>query len=196
MIKLNFLPEGSRKAQGGVLDDGIGPLRREVILGAVVAAAALMALVHLALLGLAGVKIAKHTMHQVQWSAMSADKKFLDDIITETRGVQVKMAGLKAVTSGQGLSWGRLLNEISDSVPKGLWVRQLRFEGGTLTIDGSSVSKARNEMIIVNNFVAALKERSALKAGFNGVDVDSIERRENSSVSIADFSLKARRKAP
>lgn len=196
MIKVNFIPQEARKDRGNIWQDGFGPLTREAILGILVAGAGVLVLLHLALAGLALVKAAQHTMLQVRWASMGAQKKVLDDVTNETKTLQTKMNALRAITSAQGVVWARLMNEVSDSVPKGVWLREIHFDRGQFTIRGSAVSKVKNEMIIVNNFVAMLKEQPGLKGAFTGIDVDSIERREGTALSIADFALKAKRKAP
>ncbi len=196
MIKVNFIPREARRDRGNIWQDGFGSLSRELILGVLVAAAVVLVFCHLALAGMALVKAAQHTMLQVRWSSMGAQKKVLDDVTNETKILQTKMSALRTIILARDVVWARLMSEISDSVPKGLWIRQIRFEKGLLVIDGSAVSKARNEMMIVNDFVSLLKERSELKKSFSGIDVDSIELRENTALSIADFSLKAKRTGP
>ena len=192
MIKVNFIPQEARKDRGNIWVDGFGPLPREAILGVLVAGAAVVISLHLALAGLALVKAAQHTMLLARWGTMGAQKKVMDDITSEIKILQTKMNTVRVITSAQGIVWAKLMNEVSDCVPKGVWIRMVRFEKGVLTIDGSAVSKVKNEMIVVNNFVAALKEQPALKKSFAGIDVASIERREGTALSIADFSLKAK----
>jgi Tfp pilus assembly protein PilN len=104
------------------------------------------------------------------------------------------MNAVRPITSLQQIRWARLLNEISDSIPKGVWLREILFEKGTIAIYGSSVSKMQTEMVEAGNFVAALKEKASIKEGFSGVNIDSIQSRENSPVAVADFTLKAKSK--
>jgi hypothetical protein len=61
-------------------------------------------------------------------------------------------------------------------------------------IKGSAVSKANDEVILAGNFVSALKEQPVVKEQFTGLQVESIERRENAAFSIVDFLLKAKLK--
>ena len=196
MIKINLIPQEQRRSRGGFWDEGFGPLPREVLLGVVVAAAGLLLVVHVALALVAFGKVTRQVMLAARWHAMDGDKKTLDMLTDEAKDIQGKMSALKVITASQGMSWGHLLNDLSDSVPKGVWLRRLRFENGGLTIEGSAFSKAQNEMINANNFVAALKTKPSFKEYFTGIDVDSIRRRENTPIAIADFSLKAKKEAP
>jgi|GEM_PF-334563 len=195
MIRINFIPQQLRRRTGNFWAEGFGSLPREVILGAFVGAAMILAVVHVLLAGVALAKVAQHTLLEVRWGALSPKKKVLDDVINQTKEVQTKISALKVIAIDQGVVWAKLLNEVSDSVPNGAWLRDVLYIKGVLTIEGSAVSKVRNEMIIVNNFVAALKEKPLFKSGFVGIDVDSIEGRKDTALSIADFVLKARLKA-
>lgn len=194
MIKLNFIPEQQRQQGAGIVGEDFGGVPGEVIVGIFAAVAALLIFMHIALAGVMVYRLTAHKILETRWNSMATDKKFCDSIADELKIIQTRMNSLRPITSVPDLHWARLLNEISDSVPKGVWLRELLFEKGSLFIYGSSVSKMQTEMVDTGNFVAALKEKPGIKSSFAGVDVDSIQRRENTAVSIADFTLKAKRK--
>ena len=193
MIKLNFIPEYERKDKSGLLSDGWSiPL--EIIVGILVATASFIVLIHVFLVCLATFKVAQYQLLQVKWDSMAADKKAVDEIFNESKALQAKFSALRPITSQANFLWARLLNDVSDSVPKGIWLREISFNRGLLNISGSSVSKIKDEMISAGNFVSALKDKQTIKESFTGIDIDSIQRREGTVLSIADFSLKARQK--
>ena len=194
MIKLNFIPEQQRRQSAGIVGEDFGGVPGEVIVGVLAALAAFFILLHMALAGVAVYKLASHKLLESRWNSMAADKKICDQVADELKVIQARMNSLRPITTVPQVHWAMLLNELSDSVPKGVWLREVLFEGGAMTIYGSSVSKMKTEMVETGNFVAALKEKASIKNNFTGVDVDSIQRRENTAVSIADFTLKARRK--
>jgi Tfp pilus assembly protein PilN len=196
MIRINFIPQEARREKGNIWADGFGSLPREVVFGIFVAAGAVLVALHILLAGLALARVAQHTMLNVRWDSLAPKKKVLDDAMNEIKAVQAKMSAVKVITDGQGVVWAALLNEISDSVPNGLWIREIRFVKGDLMVEGSAVSKVKNEMIIVNDFAASLKEKTVIRAGFTGIDIESIEERKNSVQAIADFLLKAKRRTP
>ena len=193
MIRLNFIPEYERKDKGGLLSDGWG-IPPEVVAGIIFAVVGFVLLVHVSLGALAAFKLAQQQLLQVQWNAMAADKKVVNDVFSETKAMQAKFTALKPITSQANFLWAHLLNDISDSVPKGIWLREIAFNRGILNISGSAVSKMKDEMISAGNFVSALKEKPTMKESFTGIDIDSIQRREDTALSIADFSLKAKQK--
>jgi Tfp pilus assembly protein PilN len=192
MIRFNFIPEQLRKERGGILSHGLGGVPSEVLVGILVMVFGLLFLIHLSLVGVFLFEVGGHQVLQMRWNAMAADKKIFDDISNESKTIQNRLNSLKPITSQAGFGWSRLLNDISDSVPKGIWLRQIEFSKGLLTVSGSSVSKMENEMVAVGNFVAALKAKSGIRDYFIGIDVDSIQRREGVALSIADFRLKAK----
>ena len=194
MIKLNFIPEQQRPQRGGIVGELFGGVPGEIIVGVLAALVAFFILMHTALAGTAVFKLASHKILEVRWDSMAADKKVCDQVADDLKAIQARTNSLRPIASVARLHWARLLNEISDSVPKGVWLREILFENGSMAIYGSSVSKMKTEMVETGNFVAALKEKSSIKDSFISVDVDSIQRRENTAVSIADFTLKAKRK--
>lgn len=194
MIKYNFMPEQFRKERGNFLSQGVGGVSSEIFIGILLLVFAFFFLLHVSLVGVFLFQVGGHQMLQMKWNAMEADKKVFDTISNGSKAIQNRLNSLRPITSQAGFSWSRLFNEISDSVPKGIWLRQIEYSKDLLTVSGSSVSKMANEMVAAGNFVATLKEKPVIKQYFSGVDVDSIKRREDTNLSIADFKLKAKRK--
>ena len=183
-----------RKDRGDIFQDGFAQVPQEVSAGIIIAGIGVLFLIHV-LLGLVAVfKVAHHQVLLVHWNSLATDKKALDTVTQETQALQKKMFSLKPITAARGIMWGELLNEISDSLPKGVWLRELHYDKDQLTIKGSAVSKMNDEVILAGNFVSALKEQPVMKEQFTGLQVESISRRENAALSIVDFLLKAKQK--
>jgi Tfp pilus assembly protein PilN len=194
MIKANFIPENLRKERSDLLREGFTQVPKEIVAGIIIAGIGFLILVH-ALLGVFALfKFAHYQVLMVHWNSLSSEKKELDAITQETQALQKKMFSLKPITSAQGVLWGKLLNEVSDSLPKGVWLREIRYDNDQLSIRGSTVSKANDEIILAGNFVTALKEKSMVKEQFTGLQLESIDRRENAALPIVDFLLKAKLK--
>jgi Tfp pilus assembly protein PilN len=194
MIKLNFIPEQQRRQTVRIAGEDFGGVPGEVITGVLAAVIAVLLVVHLFMAGFAGYRLAGLKFLETRWKTMTGDKKAFDDISDELKKLQAGLNSVRPITVKQDLVWSSLLNDISDCVPKGVWLRQILFEGGYLTVFGSSVSKLRTEMVDPGNFVTALNAKPGIQKSFKGVEIDSIQRRGNEAVSIADFSLKAQRK--
>jgi Tfp pilus assembly protein PilN len=194
MIRLNFIPEQLRKERSGLLSHGVGGVPTEIPVGVMVFIFGFLLLVHFLLIGAFLVQVGGHQVLQIKWNGMAADKKIFDDISNQSKAILDRLSSLKPITSQTGPRWSRVLNDISDSVSKGVWLREIDFSKGLLTISGSSVSKMENEMVAAGNFVSALKTKPSMTEYFSGVEIDSIQRREGVSLAIADFRMKAKRK--
>jgi hypothetical protein len=194
MIKIDLLPQGVRKDKTGLLDGGFGSVASEVVLGIFLAAGAFLLVVHLLLAATAVAKIAQHKMLEARWQGMAAQKSAYDTVFNEAKALQARMNTLRPITAERGSIWSRLMNDVSDSVPKGVWLKELSLNKKVLTISGSSVSRVQAEMMAAGSFASALKERQTVKDSFTGVDVDSIQRRDLQGLSIADFTIKAKLK--
>jgi hypothetical protein len=192
MIKINFIPEHLRKEEAGFLGGGLARLPQEVLWGTAFAVMMFFLVIHVALAFVLVGGFFKQMLLEKRWATMSLDKKNVDDIVKEATDIQVRMASLAPITSGRVLPWGKTLNDISDSLPKGVWIQSINFDKTYLTISGSAVSKSMNEMMLPGVFTASLKEKRLFKDHFITLDVDSIQRRANTALSIADFSLKGK----
>ena len=194
MIRFNFIPEQMRKDRSGLLQGRFGTVPREILLGIGFAVVGLLVLFHLTLVVISLRQSVRQNALEIQWKSMAADKKIYDDVKAELDALQKKMDSLKKITDVNGPTWSKIINEISKSVPKGGWIRQITFEGGRIMISGSVVSKVKSEMVVASDFVTKLKQKPSFQAAFTDVEIDSIQRREDTMLSIADLSVKAKRK--
>jgi len=63
-----------------------------------------------------------------------------------------------------------------------------------LTIEGSVVSKTRNEINNVGKFISSLKLNDDFMKDFSTLEVNSIERGDNDAVEVTDFTVIAKQK--
>jgi hypothetical protein len=61
-----------------------------------------------------------------------------------------------------------------------------------LSIEGSVVSKTRNEINNVGLFISSLKQDNDFIKDFSSLEVNSIQRSKASSVEVADFTILAK----
>ncbi|MBF0569553.1 MAG: PilN domain-containing protein [Candidatus Omnitrophica bacterium] len=195
MIRLNFIPENVRQKSGDLFEDGLGAIPREVIVGAMVAVLALLLVAH-AVLGVA--YLARSVEYGVlagEWKSLQADQKTVVEVLDATKEAQAKLNALRPLMSESQVLWSQLINDVSGSVPKGVWLTQVALDKGVLGVYGNAVSQKKNEMLLVGNFVTTLKQKPSFIERVVSVDVDySIHRRENSTLSVAEFTLKAKLK--
>ena len=91
---------------------------------------------------------------------------------------------------GERIFWSQKLNEISDSLPRGVWLNKIILSGETLLIQGSAVSKDTTEMVHVHNFTSNLKNLKNFRSYFNDIELELIKTRKVNVTQIADFTIK------
>jgi Tfp pilus assembly protein PilN len=141
------------------------------------------------------VKIAKFIeYHHVKskWQAMLPDKTTTDTIKKDLQDVQKEVKSMKDIMDGQAALWSQKLNVISDSLPKGIWLRKITLTDRQLFIEGTTVSKEQNEMMNVGNFVSNMKKDAEFMKNFENIEVDNIQRRKNDILEVADFTILAK----
>jgi Tfp pilus assembly protein PilN len=194
IIRLNFIPAEMRREKNRWFSAGIAGIPPERIVGILLAAAVLLILFHIVLLAVMAVKYTENRILEARWSASSPEKQSVDLLSNETRELRSALDAFKPVLSQGNIHWPRLLADISASMPKGIWLTSMTYADGQLVIMGSSVSKTRNEMVSPGMLVSALKQKDSVQRFLAAIDVDSIQRREATALSIVDFTLKARQK--
>ncbi|NLE65340.1 MAG: PilN domain-containing protein [Elusimicrobia bacterium] len=193
MIRVDLIPEKDRRPRASLFGGpGDGPAR-EVIVGILVAVVGFFLALHL-LVGLGMLwRMADHAALRMRWSSLGTERQKVDAVLDEQAVLDGKLLAVKPLMPAKPVSWTRFLNEVSDSVPQGVWLRGFVYDKDILMIYGSAVSKTKNEMVITGDFVAALKASSMVENFFGGIAVDAIQRREGFSVPVVDFALKAQR---
>jgi Tfp pilus assembly protein PilN len=126
------------------------------------------------------------------WQKLAGDKAALDAINDESKDIKTKMNMIADMTTKKSVLWSPKFNAISDALPRGLWIRNMTLDKTGLSIEGSVVSKTRNEINNVGLFISALKQDNDFIKDFSSLEVNSIQRSNASSVEVADFTILAK----
>ena len=195
MIDINLVPTSLRKrsSTGGLAFLSLD-LPPNALLGAAVGLA-LLALFHvLLLLGwLLNQEILRE--HKSAWQKVLPQRNTIDSLSTQMRDLKKKQKDITDIASGKAGGWSYKLNVLSDGVPQGLWFRRITVDSKALSIEGSVISQNQNEVAAVSAFVNSLKADARFMEGFNGVEVDSIQKIKRGPTETADFKLTAKFKA-
>jgi Tfp pilus assembly protein PilN len=189
MITINLLPPDLRKTRkkGGLKFN----LPLEVVFGVGGGLLALVVLVHLMLLLTQITRIITKKSIEGQMHKIAANKKVVDEIISELRDLQSNYNTVDGFTKRE-VWWSQRLNIISDSMPTGVWVRRIMVDAGTLQIDGSAVLKQNIGMGNVHNFVSNLKGNKQFLIKLSNMELGSINTRTVNRTDVADFFIKAK----
>ena len=195
MIDINLSPDQFRKRRkSDFFSGGVFNIPREVLVGIGGGILALMLFVD-GLVFLA--KVAKFFEYQhvkSKWQAILPQKSATDLIKQNLQEVQKEVKSIKDIMDGQSSLWSQKLNVISDSLPKGVWLRKITLNDKQVFIEGSAVSQGQSEIINVGNFVSNMKKDPQFMNDFESIEVDYIQSRKTVGLEVSDFTILAKLK--
>lgn len=195
MIDINLIPDQLRKRRkSDFFSGGVFNIPREVLVGIGGGILALMLFVD-GLVFLAKVaKFFEYKHLQTKWQAILPDKTTTDSIKQNLQEVQKEVKSMKDIMEGQSSSWSQKLNTLSDSLPKGVWLRKISLNEKQLFIEGSTVSQGQSEILNVGNFVSNMKKDPQFMNDFESIEVDYIQSRKTEGLQVSDFTILAKLK--
>jgi Fimbrial assembly protein (PilN) len=192
MVNINLIPENLRKSG----KDGNGALSfnipQEILFGVGAGLIIIFLCVHLILGAVWLMGMGRLSYYNAQWQKLLPEKTVLDGVYNESADLKGKIKTLSDMTVNKTFLWAPKFNAISDALPRGLWIRKMTLDKEGLTMEGSVVSKTRNEINNIGLFVSSLKKNDDFMKGFSSLEIDSIQGSKESSVEVADFSIMAK----
>ena len=102
--------------------------------------------------------------------------------------------------SGSRFNLGRKLNDISDSLVSGVWLRSLSIKKSetpnepgslkeTLVIEGSDILSSEAGEAAIGKFVNSLKENASFSSDFDEIEIAKEERKKVQNTEIMDFII-------
>ena len=193
MNNINLVPENLRKKRGKTINPlTVINLPLEVMVGLVGGLICLLIVLHLVLWVMISQRSAEKKKLDRQMESLSPNKQQADAIAKELRVLQEKKSAIEKMTSAPKILWAPKLNDISDSMPRGVWLGKISLDQVMFAINGSAVSKGGDEMMGVVELVSKLKGKKAFLTHLKSMEVGPIQRRKIESVELADFSITAK----
>ena len=189
MININLTPPHLRKKKekGKLLGKVNIPL--EIIIGSGGGLLVLLGVIHVFLLFINIGKLAQHKSLQSQWETISPGKENVDSVVNEMREFQGKYKAIEEISGQSSLSWSQKLNILSNSLPRGIWLRKISLNDEMFFIEGSAISKETTEIISIHRLTSNLKANNDFAQHFTDLELGSIQRRKIKTVEIADFVI-------
>ena len=194
MIEINLAPENLRKKKKSSALPSALNLPQEVIVGLVGGLLALLLLVHIALQAVIFFQFIQHARLNKDWESLKTDKESTDKMLTDLRTLQAKIKSIENLTTAKRIIWSQKFNDISDSIPREIWLTKVTLEDKILTVEGSAVSKNQDQMVSVGNFTSKLKSQKTFMKDFSSLEVGVIQRRKIQATELADFTVTAKLK--
>ncbi len=167
---------------------------KEKVVGMVIALFVLLIVIHILLTIPMILKYTQNVNIQSRLEEIKEEWQKAEVVKSELRVLKNKLDAIEKVTTEERISWTKKLNDISDSLIKGVWINKISLDDSVLLIDGSAVSKEQEEMTSPYRFTENLKSKEFFMKGMASVEVSSVQRRQIKSIQIADFLITARLK--
>lgn len=195
MIDINLIPDQLRKRRkSDFFSGGVFNIPREVLVGIGGGILVMLLLVDGMFFIAKIIKFLEYQHVKSKWQAIQPEKATMDTIKQNLQEVQKEVKSIKDIVDGQSSSWSQKLNALSDSLPKGVWLRKITLNDKQLFIEGSTVSQGQSEIINVGSFVSNMKKDSQFMNDFESIEVDYIQSRKTEGLQVSDFTILAKLK--
>ncbi len=174
MIEINLLPKELRKKEV--------KFKFEIPLNFLLKILIIVLLIHLSLAVTAVVRKTKLDSLNKRFSEFQEKKIAYDDLKKEIETLEKDKSNLDQL-KGRRVAWSEKLNFISDSIPKGIWLKELSFSKGKFKIVGSCASKRLDETERIQIFLSRLREE------FKDLELGILTRRSIKGQDVIDFIL-------
>ncbi len=189
MIEINLMPDSARKKRKGKFLKGGFKIPLEVVIGIGGALLMFLFFVHVYLLVVNISKLGIQKGLEGKNKGLASAKGNVDTVISEMKSLQDKNKAIESITGKYQILWAEKLNHLSDSIPRGVWLKKIAFNGEVLFIDGSAISRQNEEMLNAQSLVSSLKKNEEFLKHFKDLEIGSIQRRSVNNVGIADFLI-------
>ena len=182
MLKINLLPEASRKASLSSLEQ----FHRTPLMW--IAVAIMIALPPLFLVPIQWRRQQRQQLDK-KIAALEPKKAELEQLQRFLQQLRQQETAFQGLAKGQAL-WSKRLNILSDATADGVWFTELALDQTKgLVIQGSAIGQAGPEMLSVTRLVQGLKENTEFASAFKEIQIESIKRVQEGEIDIVQFTL-------
>lgn len=181
MIEINLLPEELKvKAAKASNESKYYLLIIPVIL-------AIFILLHIVFLLNSTVKMNQLGGLKKKWQELQPQLKVLEGLKVESGNMSnIQMIQQLAL---QRINWAQKVYKLSFYLPKGVWFTNMSVTTKVLSLKGSVLSLQKEEMVLINKFMVALKKDNDFMGDFSNLELSSVQKKEIGGYEITDFML-------
>lgn len=131
-----------------------------------------------------------YSLHRIEnnWKILEPDRRLLESLKREYTTAVFDSKVIQEIMA-QRVNWPEKLNKLSLYLPSGVWFEEVSFLNKDFRLRGSVVSLQKEEINLINNFVESLKKDNNFFAGFNSLELGSMQRKTIGSYDVVDFIL-------
>ncbi|MCA9407875.1 MAG: PilN domain-containing protein [Candidatus Omnitrophica bacterium] len=193
MIEINLVPLEQRKKKKSQVLTGEANIPLDILVGIFGLFISGLLTVHLLLLITNFTKLAQQKHKQKQWNEILPAKENVDVVINEMRTLQANFNAINELFQDSGENWAKKLNILSDTLPRGVWLRKIALTEEMLFIEGSAISRQKTEIFNVHEFTGKLKKENEFLDQLSELELSSMQRKTVNKIEIADFVIKLKR---
>lgn len=193
-IDINLLPpEKRRRAQRSIVAEMTAGVGYETFTTVIAAVTAVLLAGHLVIQGVLFLQMARDAHLKKTAQAKAFEKERIDRILRALKEAEDKNKQLSSELQQHDISWAQVLQAVSESLPRGVWLERLVYKDDLLLLQGASVSKGNTPLTQVHVFTAAMKEHPVLQGVFRDLELGRIKTRQIRQTTVADFVIRAKR---
>ena len=197
MIEINLLPEELRnkivKANKPESVPGAGLEPKHFLLIIPLIFAFLLSAQLIA--GLTGiVRFSRLNALNGKWKSLSSDRKALEEFSDKYSLVSGDEQIIQQLLRDR-IIWSEKLNKLSLYLPSGVWFEELITNQKELVLKGAVISLNKEELNLINQFIARLKNDPVFFKDFNTLELGSAQKNTLGSYDITEFNLNSTLKA-
>ena len=192
MIEINLVPEQlrkKRKATAGApsTDTSFSQAKLMSTVGNTIK---ILLCVHIPFQIFIVFKTIQYHKYEQERGVLSPERKSTEDAVKQLKDMQEKSKSMQGIAAKRDIFWSKKMNEISDNLPRGLWLARVALDKDVLIIQGSALLKDETKMSI-HSLTANLKSSAIFMDSFHDIEPGLIKRREIGPSSVQDFTITA-----
>ena len=190
MIEVNLLPPEFRRKKIEIFA-GIKVPPVKVILATV----AVLIIIQIFIGGICRIQTARLSRLSRQWKKMEPSRTELDGLTGDLGEISNRVKVIDELIL-QRFLWAEKLNQLSNLVSEGIWLRELRLTSAgknkkqpALIFRGTAFSRSGDEPAVIAKFMKELKESRAFYNDFKDIELGTLIQRDIKGTGVMDFTL-------
>lgn len=191
MIEINLLPPELRtkakKTEEGRFAPGV------YVLYTAVALISVLVVMHVGVFLMWMFKQSELAVLNAKWKELEPQRKVYEQAKKDSDMLSSDAKSIQQFVK-QRINWSQKLNKLSLNLPSGVWFNEIALNQKDFSLRGSAVSLQKEELSLINKFMANLKDDQEFFNSFNSMELGSVQRRTLGGYDIIDFVLSGKLK--
>lgn len=194
MIEINLIPEELRSrvvkpvktvASGSSAKQQPGPQLLILIIPVIFA---VLIITHIYFISLGVTRSVQLNVLKKKWENALPNIKALEEFNAEHSLISGDAKEVQKLIF-EKINWSEKLNDLSLSLPAGIWVELISVSGKEFYLRGKAVSLDKSEVSLIHNYIEGIKSQPGFMKNFNSLEITSIQKGTIKAYEVADFSL-------